>query len=118
MGVPAYYSEISRMLVELNRSEASRSLFSVFTKDQPEEVRQEILNDYYYPFRKMVFNHISRTVQHGEFILYIYAHSFAIEMKGAIRNADICLLHNPSRKSEKDIAARMAASLHRDSQHL
>lgn len=115
LGAPVFYSEVSRLVVELNRSETNRSLFSTFTRVLTDQERQEILNEFYYPFRKKVFDHISKTVQQGKFILHISVHSFTPELNSKIRNADIGLLYDPSRKCERDIAARLATSLKSDS---
>ena len=118
LGYPVFYSEISRLVVELNRSEHNRALFSDITGALPNAEKQHILDTYYYPFRKKVFSHISRKIQQGGFVIHFSVHTFAPEVDGKIRNADTGLLYDPSRKSERDVAVRIADSLKHNAPHI
>jgi predicted N-formylglutamate amidohydrolase len=111
LAAPVWYSEISRLLVELNRSEKHRSHFSDITRSLPAAVKKEILDEFYYPFRKEVLRHISRLVQKRGSCIHFSVHSFAPEINGVVRKADIGLLYDPSRQSERDLAGQLAFHL-------
>ena len=49
-----YYSEVSRLLVELNRSIYNPALFSEFSKDLPSNEKNKILKKYYFPYRNKI----------------------------------------------------------------
>lgn len=117
LGYPVFYSGISRLVVELNRSEHNRALFSDITGALPKAKREHILDEYYYPFRKKVFSHISRKIQQGEFVIHFSVHTFSPEVDGKIRNADTGLLYDPARKCERDVAVRIAEALKQHSPH-
>ncbi len=59
---PFFYSEITRLVVDLNRSESSRSLFSEFTSGLDETEKKQILEKYYYPYRNRVEGQITGLV--------------------------------------------------------
>ncbi|MCA1802327.1 MAG: N-formylglutamate amidohydrolase [Rhodothermaceae bacterium] len=118
LGYPVFFSEISRLVVELNRSEHNRALFSDITDALPKAKREHILEEYYYPFRKKVFSHISRIIQQGGFVIHFSVHTFSPEVDGKIRNADTGLLYDPARKSERDVAVRIAEALKQHSPHI
>jgi predicted N-formylglutamate amidohydrolase len=118
LGYPVFYSGISRLVVELNRSEHNRALFSDITRALPKAKREHILDEYYYPFRKKVFSHISRKIQQGGFVIHFSVHTFSPEVDGKIRNADTGLLYDPARKSERDVAVRIAEALKQQSPHI
>ena len=92
----------SRLLIELNRSMHHPDLFSEFTRPLPMETRKELINTYYIPYRGEIEDVISRLVQKGEEVIHLSIHSFTPELNGELRNADIGLLYDPSRKDEKD----------------
>jgi predicted N-formylglutamate amidohydrolase len=118
LGFPVFYSEISRLVVELNRSVHSHALFSDITGNLPMAIREQILQEYYYPFRKKVFSHISKKIQQGDHVIHFSVHTFSPEVDGKIRNADTGLLYDPSRKSEKDLAVRIAEAMKNNSPHI
>jgi predicted N-formylglutamate amidohydrolase len=118
LGYPVFYSEISRLVVELNRSEHNRTLFSDITGSLPVAKRQQIMDEYYYPFRKKVFSHISRIIQQGGYVIHFSVHTFSPVVNGKIRNADVGLLYDPVRKSERDVAVRIAEALKHHSPHI
>jgi predicted N-formylglutamate amidohydrolase len=113
VGAPLFYSEITRLLVELNRSEHHRSLFSVITKGLSNEIREKILQTYYYPYRERVFWHIHRSVQQGPQVMHFSVHSFAPSMNGKIRNADAGILFDTARPSERRLAGVLAEAMRR-----
>src|SRR5690606_26383287 len=101
-----FFSETSRLLVELNRSRHHENLFSVVTRELPEMEKQEILAVYYEPYRRKVEDNIAGFLAQKHCVLHLSVHSFTPELNGEIRNADIGLLYDPQRKTEKEFCAR------------
>ena len=100
----AYFSQsstISRLLIELNRSLGRPKLFSEFTKDLSQQVKLELFDSYYFPYRTEVEKKISELIAKGEEMLHLSVHSFTPVWKGESRNADIGLLYDPSKAGEK-----------------
>jgi predicted N-formylglutamate amidohydrolase len=98
------YSEISRLLIELNRSLHKRSLFSAFSKNLSEVEKQTILKEYYWPFRSLFVEKIAEVVDYNHEVFHVSVHSFTPVLNGVVRNADIGLLFNPSHGREKEFA--------------
>lgn len=92
----------SRLLIELNRSLHHPALFSKFTTGIPQELKDELIETYYLPYRCEIENVISNYIKKGEEVVHLSIHSFTPELQGEVRNADIGLLYDPSRKMEKD----------------
>ncbi len=99
-----YYSQISRLLVELNRSITNKNLFSVFTKKLNQNEKNELLKKYYFPFRNKVENQIRKLISRRNKIIHISVHSFTPVLNNKVRNTDIGILFDPKRKEEKDFA--------------
>lgn len=94
------YSTTSRLLVELNRSDTHRQLFSEITQALPGEERERLLARYYYPYREWVDAQVREAVGSGVRVLHLSCHSFTPQLDGIERNADIGLLYDPRRSSE------------------
>jgi predicted N-formylglutamate amidohydrolase len=107
----AFFSNTTRLLVDLNRSVGHRALFSEFTRDLPEAQRREILRRYYYPFRNRVAETIRSWRQRGDTVVHISVHSFTPVLDGESRNADVGLLYDPGRDLEKCLCRRWKALL-------
>ena len=100
-----YYSETSRLLVELNRSVTNKNLFSKFTKKLNQNQKDELLKEYYFPYRNKVENRIRELILQGNKIMHLSVHSFTPVINYKERNADIGLLFDPKRKKEKNFAS-------------
>jgi predicted N-formylglutamate amidohydrolase len=101
----AFYSETSRLLVELNRSEHHPNFFSAQTKHLPKGLKDEIVRTYYKPYRTEVEQAIRTFLSQNHSVLHLSVHSFTPELNGEVRNADIGLLYDPQRKREKEFCA-------------
>lgn len=99
----SFYSEISRLLVELNRSLHHPKLFSDMTRDTEDETKAGILKEYYFPYREQVEHLIDDFVMAGRQVLHIAVHTFTPELNGEVRETDIGLLYDPKRKPEQTI---------------
>lgn len=99
----SFFSETTRLLVELNRSLHSKTLFSSNTDDLPVREKERLLEKHYYPYRQAVEGKIQELTKSGERVLHISVHSFTPVLEGIERQADIGLLYDPTREFEKSI---------------
>lgn len=98
--VPLIHAEVSRLLVDLNRSPGNPALFSAVTRALPPAAREEILVRHYYPHRARIAGWIERRVRAGRTVLHVAVHSFTPVLDGRARAADIGLLYDPGRPLE------------------
>lgn len=96
--VPLFFSTISRLLVELNRSVDNRELFSQVTKDLPLKEKEKILQNFYHPYRRKVESFVKQKKN----VLHISVHTFTPILNGIARKADIGLLYDPNRINENE----------------
>jgi|LakMenEpi03Aug12_release.lakeMendotaPanAssembly.Ray.scaffolds.fasta_scaffold559542_1 predicted N-formylglutamate amidohydrolase len=96
-----FYTEITRLLVELNRSPHHPKLFSSFTKGLSLLEKKRLLEKYYYPYRNHVFQTIQNEINKKEKILHLSVHSFTPVFNSILRKVDIGLLYDPKRAPEK-----------------
>lgn len=96
-----FFADTTRLLVELNRSLYHKALFSSVTKDLPEHEKQQILQEYYRPYREAVETKIQDLIFSGRQALHISVHSFTPVLQEEVRQADVGLLYDPQRSLEK-----------------
>lgn len=96
---PLITSTVSRLVIDLNRSLKSKTLFSEITKQLSEERKKELIERYYFPYRNAVFDTIRR-MSSSSFLLHLSIHSFTPVFKGVVRNVDLGLLYDPKREAE------------------
>lgn len=101
IGDASFFTTTSRLLVELNRSINNKDLFSEVTKSLPKKTKNEIVDQYYFPYRLGVENAINDLMTHGA-VLHLSIHSFTPVMNDEVRNTDVGLLYDPSRCGEKE----------------
>jgi predicted N-formylglutamate amidohydrolase len=108
---PLLTSTVSRLLVDLNRSIGHRNLHMEAIRVLPVEIRQEIIEHYYQPYRREAENLLTQAIgMHGK-VIHISCHSFTNNFNGAIRHADIGLLYDPTRQGERNLCARWKSAL-------
>jgi predicted N-formylglutamate amidohydrolase len=105
--LPLHYTRISRLLVEANRSLESDELFSDYSIGLSEKEKQAILSKFYHPHRKMVEEVIRQEVAVGKQVVHLAIHSFTPVLDGEVREADIGILFDPKRPSEKELAQNL-----------
>lgn len=113
-----YFSTISRLLVELNRSLHHKNLFSEFTKNISQSEKTEIIQTYYLPYRTAVENNIQRYIAKGEAVLHLSIHSFTSVLNSVERNCDIGLLYDSSKKPEQHFCKDFKAELKKQNSNL
>lgn len=112
------HSTTSRLLIELNRSLHHPNLFSEFTRDLAQSVKQEIIENYYFPYRNKAERRIENWLEGGEKVLHVSIHSFTPVLNGEARNADIGILFDPARSEEKLLAGRWKENFRGVAPHL
>jgi len=111
-GAPLHMGRVTRLVVDLNRSVGNRNLFSAVTGSLDPDQREEILERHYHPYRRGVERAVARALARRR-VLHLSIHSFTPVLRGSVRQADIGLLYDPSRKDERRIAERWSRILKR-----
>lgn len=102
LGAPLQLAEVTRLLVDLNRSPGHPALFSEFSRTLVDTERRQLLEKYYLPYREAVAAEVEAVLARGERACHIAVHSFTPQLEGQLRNADIGLLYDPRRPLEVD----------------
>jgi predicted N-formylglutamate amidohydrolase len=105
------YNTISRLLIEINRSQGHPKLYSEFTTNLSGKAKIELIESIYFPYRYEVEKNISKLIAKGEEVLHFSVHSFTPVWKGESRNTDIGLLYDPSKGREKSFCKNFKQQL-------
>lgn len=97
----SFFSETSRLLVELNRSVHHAKVFSEFSQVLGPVEKERLLAKHYTPYREEVEQMVADFVSAGRRILHVAVHTFTPELDGEERKADIGLLYDPKRPHEQ-----------------
>lgn len=108
---PLYYTDVTRLLVEANRTKGKPGHFSEFSENLPYERKREIIKQYYTPHRSKVCRAITTKARAGYRVIHLSIHSFTEILGGEKRDADIGLLYDPARKTESDFCRKLASAL-------
>lgn len=109
--VRLFSSRVTRLLVELNRSQGHPQLFSEYTRMLDLGEKKEILTRYWHPYRDDVQQAISRQVESNRSVLHVSVHTFSAVWQGQPRRTDVGLLYDPERHREKRFCQSWQASL-------
>ena len=102
-----FHSNITRLLIDLNRSPHHRQLYSEITGKLPVKLTEKIFKKYYQPYRSKVELWIRNKINRGKGIIHISSHSFTPVLNGKTRSADIGLLYDPERKAETEYCRKL-----------
>ena len=108
LGVTPVMGNITRLLIDLNRSPHNRALFSEFSGNLSTAEKQRLLDEYHAPFRNRVLEAAEKAEKP---LLHISVHSFTPVLKNEVRKADIGILYDPAGKREKAAAAVLTKGL-------
>lgn len=111
LSAPLMVSTISRLLIDLNRSPSYPKLYSEATRAAPEDIRTEIFQRYYLPYRLKVETRVAQAVAAGMRVVHVSCHSFTPELAGRVRTADLGLLYDPARPAETGLCRRWQLAL-------
>lgn len=117
LNTPFFTFEISRLLIEINRSVGHRSLFSEYSSNLPEADKNRLLNFFYLPYRNSVEEKIKELNRSGKMIIHIGVHTFTPVFKNSTRSCDIGLLYDPARGYEKRYCNLLKKSLKQNLPH-
>lgn len=105
------YQTLCRLLIEMNRSAESPSLYSEFSLKLSNSERKLLFDHYYQPYRKAFLDHMHLWLTEEEQVLHLSVHSFTPELGGEIRDFDIGLLFDPEREAELTFSEQWKALL-------
>lgn len=108
---PLIYSQVTRLLVDLNRSIGHRALFSNITRNLPGRDRSAILARYYEPYRVRVEEAIRAATGRHQTVFHLSVHTFTPMLEGMVRRADVGLLYDPGRSGEVALCRRWRKGL-------
>lgn len=98
---PSETAEITRLLIDLNRSQASTVLFSAVSRGLSRAEKEQLLGCYYHPYRNAVRRRIAALIADGAQVVHLSVHSFTPVLDAKVRFVDLGLLYDPARKQEK-----------------
>jgi predicted N-formylglutamate amidohydrolase len=111
LNAPYLQTRVTRLLVEVNRSEQHPDLFSRYASSLDETTRTALLDAYYRPHRDAVRSLIGGMIGGGERVLHLSAHSFTDVLDGRVREVDVGVLFDPDRRSERAVCEAWLAEL-------
>jgi len=102
---PLLATFVTRLVADSNRSPGRRGLFSTFTKSLPASEKRRILAAHHTPHRQGVADAVAANWQKGLATLHLAAHTFTPVLNGQTRRADVGLLYDPTRLTERELCA-------------
>ena len=109
--VPVAEETLCRLLVEPNRAPTNPRIWSQYSAGLSPEEKQRVLARYWWPHRRKVEARVKEQLARGDGVFHVAVHSFVPVLGGERRNAEICLLYDPTRPDEKIMCLRWAAIL-------
>ncbi len=103
---------LSRLVVEMNRSEGNPELFSPYTAQLPEAVKAELIlqhRSYWSGFSAYIEGELAK----GRNVVHVGVHSFTPLLHGRERTMDIGLLFDPARENETIFCTAWQAEIQR-----
>ena len=111
LGCPLFEGQVSRLVVDANRSLAHPRVFSSATRALCAAERAALVERYWRPQRERVEACLRAALaRHGRAV-HVGVHSFTPSWRGADRATDVALLYDPARARERDFARRFLAEL-------
>jgi len=111
---PLFRGVVTRLLVDLNRSLPSPTLFSEYALRLEEKQRLDLLARYWEPYRHAVRRCLEEELERGRTVLHFSVHSFTPKLRGEARRTDVGLLFDPARSAEARFCRALRAALQRE----
>ncbi len=92
--------QVTRLLVEPNRSRDAPDLFSSYSRGLSDTDKQAIVERYYRPYRMSVEQLITSLIATGHRVVHLSVHSCTDELHGVTRALEVGLLFDPARRFE------------------
>lgn len=112
------HSETSRLLIELNRSLHHPNLFSNASLKLTVKEKEKLIDNYYLEYRNRVEAVFKSWNEENEPIIHLSIHSFTPILNNEIRNADIGLLYDSTKKEEQKFCKTLKIELKKISPEL
>ena len=97
---PLFFSETTRLLIDLNRSPNNPNRFSDITSRLSPPEKTNIQELCYQHYRAEVESELADIIRKYGLALHVSVHTFTPLLRGKVRSADIGFLYDPSRKAE------------------
>jgi predicted N-formylglutamate amidohydrolase len=97
-------NSVSRLLIECNRTLGHQDLFSEFSQKIPKEIQNNLIQEYYLPYRSQLERKIEQHLHHQHQVIHLSFHSFTPLLNGEIRKTEVGILFDPENKLEQDFA--------------
>lgn len=110
---PLVRTDVTRLLVDTNRSPGHPRLFGPDARTLPEDARRSIVEQYHAPHRRRVKDEVEVRLQAGWRVLHLGVHTFTPVLDGRVREVDVGLLHDPGREGERRFCRAWGAALRR-----
>jgi predicted N-formylglutamate amidohydrolase len=114
---PLMAATTTRLLVDLNRSLWHPRLLSEWTTALSEPERARLLARHYHPHRQRLREAVLQAARRAP-VLHVAVHSFAPQLDGVERRADVGLLYDPARPSERRWCQRLVQWLRSEAPEL
>jgi predicted N-formylglutamate amidohydrolase len=110
-GVEPIVADVTRLLVDLNRSAHHPRVFSELSRGLAPAERHALLARHHEPHRARVTDAVATAVGAGNGVVHLGVHSFTPVLDGVERRTDLALLYDPARLAERALAERWCAGL-------
>ncbi|MBW2473982.1 MAG: N-formylglutamate amidohydrolase [Deltaproteobacteria bacterium] len=100
LSAPCFMAQVSRLLLDHNRSPHNRMLWSEFSRDLSPPEKTLLLEDFYHPFRDQAGSWLAARHGNGERLVHIAVHSFTPVLDSKVRDIDVGLLYDTARPDE------------------
>jgi len=114
LDAPLFRGVVTRLLVDLNRSLQSPTLFSEYALRLEEKERLALLARYWEPYRHAVRHCLEEQLSAKRSVLHFSVHSFTPKLRGEARRTDVGLLFDPGRPAEEHFCRALRAELRRE----
>lgn len=104
-------NDISRLLIECNRSLHHPKLFSEISKTLNSEEKKQLVNQVYIPYRNAIEQEVENMLHTEEMVVHLSLHSFTPIYNAEIRNNDLGLLYDPKRTEEREFCKEFKLKL-------
>jgi hypothetical protein len=101
---PVVYGDITRLIIDLNRSETHPNSFSIFSKGLSAKEKSDLIDRHLFRYSKRVQVQVKRILSSKQKLTVLSIHSFTPVFKGKTRRTDIGLLYRTDVKKEADFA--------------
>ncbi len=115
LGAPLRHARVSRLVIEMNRSEGHPDLFSTWSARLPASERRRLVRGYHRRYRARVREALEAAAAGGgappRSVVHISVHTFTPILDGEVRTVDVGILFDPGRPLEQSVATAWASAL-------